>query len=346
MQLGLVTLGDWMPDPRTGVRITEAARFRQFVELGVVAEQLGFDTFHVGEHHFSEYALSSPTPVLAAVAERTTTLRLSTAVSLLAHHDPVRIAEDYATVDVLSGGRVELIAGRGVYQAHYLQFGQSWDDSEAILTEAVELLRRLWTEEHVSWSGSIRPPLRAVTTHPRPVQRPHPPLWLSASSSASVARAVELGCPIVVPTISTGVDLPAQLAAEYREGWARAGHDPNLGRIGLHVHCYVGDGTTEEAREEWRPHQVGYLRWVLDDVRSPDSPMPPFMATLGEPDSQAVCGDVDDVTVDITKRIAAMGGVDVLLIQSDQGALPWDRVLGSLERFAEHIAPELQAGPA
>ena len=161
-----------------------------------------------------------------------------------------------------------------------------------------------------------------------------------------MARAVELGCPIVVPTISTGVDLPAQLAAEYREGWARAGHDPSLGRIGLHVHCYVGDGTTEEAREEWRPHQVGYLRWVLDDVRSPDTPMPPFMATLGEPDSQAVCGDVDDVTVDITKRIAAMGGVDVLLIQSDQGALPWDRVLGSLGRFAEHVVPELQAEPA
>jgi alkanesulfonate monooxygenase SsuD/methylene tetrahydromethanopterin reductase-like flavin-dependent oxidoreductase (luciferase family) len=340
MQLGLVTLGDWLANPRDGVRIAEAERFRQFVELGVLADRLGFHTFHVGEHHFSEYALSSPTPVLAAVAERTTTVRLSTAVTLLAHHDPVRIAEDYATVDVLSGGRVELIGGRGVYQAHYPQYGQSWDDSEALLAEAVQLLRRLWTEERVSWSGSFRPPLTDVTVHPRPLQQPHPPVWLAASSLSSVARAVELGCPIVIPTISTGVDLPPVLAAAYREQWAGAGRDRTTAKVGLHVHAYVGDGTADEARAEWLPHQVGYLRWVLDDVRAPGSPMPPFMATLGESDSQAVCGDVGAVVVDLTKRISAMGGVDVLLVQSDQGGLPWDRMRGSIERYANEVAPE------
>ena len=208
MQIGLVTLGDWLPDPATGRRVSEAERFRQFVDLGVLAEELGFDTFHVGEHHFSEYALSAPCPVLTAVAERTHRVRLSTAVSLLGHHDPVSVAEDYATVDVLSGGRVELIAGRGVYQQHYRQFGQTWEDSEELLAEAVDLLRRLWTSESVTWSGRLRPPLDAVTVHPRPLQQPHPPIWLSASSSTSVARAVALGCPIAIPTISTGVDAP------------------------------------------------------------------------------------------------------------------------------------------
>ena len=220
MQIGLVTLGDWLPDPATGRRVGEAERFRQFIELGVLAEDLGFDTFHVGEHHFSEYALSAPCPVLSAVAERTARLRLSTAVSLLGHHDPVSVAEDYATVDVLSGGRVELIAGRGVYQQHYGQFGQSWEASEELLAEAVELLRRLWTTEAVTWSGRLRPPLDAVTVHPRPVQQPHPPIWLSASSPSSVERAVALGCPIAIPTISTGVDVPPVLAAQFREQWA------------------------------------------------------------------------------------------------------------------------------
>src|SRR6476620_5231530 len=147
LPLGLVTLGDHLPDPTTGVRVSEAERFREFVALGVLGEALGFSSYHVGEHHFSEYALSSPTPVLAAVAERTSAITLSTAVSLLPHHDPVRIAEDYATVDVLSGGRVELLAGRGVYRDHYRQFGQDVDASEAMLAEAVDLLRRLWTEE-------------------------------------------------------------------------------------------------------------------------------------------------------------------------------------------------------
>jgi alkanesulfonate monooxygenase SsuD/methylene tetrahydromethanopterin reductase-like flavin-dependent oxidoreductase (luciferase family) len=346
VHVGVVTLGDWLCDPSTGERPSEAARFAQFVELGVVAEGLGFHAFHVGEHHFSEYVLSSPAMVLLAVADRTSAIRLSTAVSLLTHHDPVRIAEDYATVDVLSGGRVELVAGRGVYQTHYRQFGQDWEQSEELLAEAVVLLRRLWTEEGVSWSGLLRPPLDDVTVHPRPLQRPHPRIWLSASSPASVQRAIALRCPIVIPTISTGVELPPLLAAEYRQGWAAAGLPPDDAGIALHVHAYVGPGTTEAARERWLPHQTSYLSWVLRDVRGWDGPLPPHMATLGEPDSQAVCGDAGDVAADLQRRIGAMGGVDVLLIQSDQGGLPEAEVHASLERFATEVMPALDDVPS
>ena len=342
MQLGLVTLGDWLPDPATGRRVGEAERFRQFVELGVLAEELGFDTFHVGEHHFSDYALSAPCPVLSAVAERTARLRLSTAVSLLGHHDPVSVAEDYATVDVLSGGRVELIAGRGVYQQHYGQFGQSWEASEELLAEAVELLRRLWTTEAVTWSGRLRPPLDAVTVHPRPVQQPHPPIWLSASSASSVDRAVALGCPIAIPTISTGVDAPPVLAAQFRAQWAAAGRPTDAARVAMHVHCYVGAGTSEQARAFWLPYQTGYLRWVLDDVKGLGTPMPAFMSTLGEPVSQAVCGSAADVADALSARLAAMDGVDHLLVQTDQGGLPPAEVRASLERFVADVVPKLR----
>ena len=339
--LGLVTLGDHLPDPRTGIRIPEDERFRQFVELGVVAEELGCASFHVGEHHFSEYALSSPTPVLAAVAERTTSVVLSTAVSLLPHHDPVRIAEDYATVDVLSGGRVEVIAGRGVYRDHYRQFGQDADTSESMLVEAVELLRRLWTEEGVSWRGTIRPPLDSVTVHPRPVQRPHPPIWLSSSSLTSAARAVELGCPIAIATISTGKELPNELARAYRRDWAAAGRDPADAQVILHVHCYVGPGSTADARERWHPHQTSYLQWVLDEVRGPGLSPPPPWSTFDQPDSQAVCGSVDDVAEELAARVRAIGGVDRLLIHGDQGGLAFDEVCASMARVAEEVAPRL-----
>jgi alkanesulfonate monooxygenase SsuD/methylene tetrahydromethanopterin reductase-like flavin-dependent oxidoreductase (luciferase family) len=343
MRLGLVTLGDWLPDPVSGHRRSEPERFREFVHLGVLAEELGFDTFHVGEHHFSEYALSSPTPVLAAVAERTERVRLSTAVTLLAHHDAVRVAEDYATVDVLSGGRAELIAGRGVYHQHYDQFGQTWDRSEDMLAEAVRLLVRLWTERDVTWTGSFRPPLDGVTVHPRPVQQPHPPIWLSASSPESVERAVGLGRPIVIPTISTGVELPPTLARQYRQQWREAGYDPAAARVGLHVHGYVGETTTEAARAHWLPYQWHYLRWVVDEVRGPGTPMPSFMATLDEPDSQAVCGSVEDVLSELATRCMAMGGVDVLLFQCDQGGIAPEDAAGSIGRFANEVVPQLQA---
>jgi alkanesulfonate monooxygenase SsuD/methylene tetrahydromethanopterin reductase-like flavin-dependent oxidoreductase (luciferase family) len=342
METGLVTLGDNLPHPLTGERMPAAARFRQIIELGVLAEELGFTSFHVGEHHFSDYILSSPTPLLAAVAERTKQLRLSTAVSLLPHHDPVRVAEDYATVDVVSGGRVELIAGRGVYKRHHALFGHQPERSGELLSEAVTLLRRLWAEEDVHWEGTLRPPLTGVTVHPRPVQAPHPPLWLSASSEESVDRAIELGCPITIPTVSTGVAGAPRIAARYRAGWAAAGRDPAGCRVALHLHCHVGVGTTAEAVDAWRPYQHGYLSWVLRDVVGTDGTLPPHFAALGEPGAQAVVGSVEDVAADIAGRIRDCGGVDRLLVQMDQGAYPPELVVATVTRFARDVLPRVR----
>ena len=342
MDVGLVSLGDNLPHPHTGERLSPHARFRQLVELGALAEELGFWSFHLGEHHFSEYILSSPTPILAAVAERTTTLRLSTAVSLLPHHDAVRLAEDYGTVDVLSGGRAELVGGRGVYRGHYAQFGQDHERSAEMLAESVDLLRRLWTEENVTWSGRFRPPLDGVTVHPRPVQQPHPPIWLSASSPESVDRAIELGCPIVIPTVSVGVHAPPGLIARYREGWRQAGRDPAAGRVALHVHCHVGVGSTAEAVESWRPFQTGYLSWVLREVAGADGPLPAHFEALAAPEAQAVCGSVADVVADLERRIRATGGVEALLVQMDQGGLPPDETGATITRFATQVLPRLR----
>ncbi len=342
MDVGLVSLGDNLPHPHTGERLSPHERFRQLVDLGALAEDFGFWSFHLGEHHFSEYILSSPTPILAAVAERTERLRLSTAVSLLPHHDAVRLAEDYATVDVLSGGRAELVGGRGVYRSHYAQFGQDQERSAEMLAESVELLRRLWTEERVTWSGSFRPPLESVTVHPRPVQQPHPPIWLSASSLESVDRAVALGCPIVIPTVSVGVNAPPALIERYREGWRQAGRDPEAGRVALHVHCHVGAGSTAEIVDYWRPFQTGYLSWVLRDVAGAEGPLPPHFEALASPEAQAVCGSVDDVLDDIERRIGATGGVELFMVQMDQGGLPPGETVETVTRFATEVLPPLR----
>lgn len=337
--LGVASLGDWLPDPATGVRVPNAEKFRGFVEMGVACEQLGFASYHLGEHHFTDYTLSAPAPLLAAVAVQTERIVLSTSVTLLPHHDPVFVAEDFGVVDVLSHGRMEIVVGRGVYQDHYRLFGQAHEASAAMLDEGVALLRRLWTEEDVHWQGTIRPPLDGVTIHPRLVQD-RAPIVVSASSPASVARAVALGCPIAIATISTGKFLPAELVAAYRQGWAAAGRDPAEARVLLHVHGYVGPGATAAARDFWLPYQLGYLRWVVNEVR-PGASLPPHWTTLDQPDSQAVCGSVDDVAAELAARVAACGGVDRVLVQTDSGGLPMGEVMASHERLATRVRAQL-----
>lgn len=337
--LGVASLGDWLPDPATGRRVGNAEKFRGFVEMGVACDQLGFASYHLGEHHFTDYVLSAPAPLLAAVAVQTQRIALSTSVTLLPHHDPVLVAEDFGVVDVLSQGRMELIVGRGVYQDHYRLFGQDHAASEAMLDEGVALLRRLWTEEDVHWSGTIRPPLDGITTHPRLVQR-RAPIVVSASSLGSVRRAVTLGCPIAIATISTGKFLPVDLVAAYRQGWVDAGRDPADAAVILHVHGYVGDGSTSAARDRWLPYQLGYLRWVVSEVR-PGAPLPPHWTTLDQPDSQAVCGSVDDVAAELAARVAACGGVDRVIVQTDSGGLPMAEVMASHERLATGVRAQL-----
>jgi hypothetical protein len=192
MKYGILTLGDNLADPNTGTTTSVDRRYRQIVDLAVRAEEFGFDGFYVGEHHFCDYVVSSPAVLLAFIAERTSRLRLGTGVSLLAHHDPVRIAEDYATLDVLSGGRVELVVGRGLLRRTYVDFGQDPDASREIFGEKLQLLTRLWSDRAVSWTGRHRSPLDTVTVAPRPLQRPYPPVWIAGAYVAGRDRQASL----------------------------------------------------------------------------------------------------------------------------------------------------------
>ncbi|WP_261557817.1 LLM class flavin-dependent oxidoreductase, partial [Frankia tisae] len=201
MELGLITFGSLLPDPRTGAVLTQRQRLRDVVRAAAAAEELGFVWYAVGEHHFGERdVISSPAIVLAAIAEHTSTIRLATGTTLVANRDPVLLAEDYALVDLLSDGRLELVAGGSFFPDPWTVFGQDPATKADRKREGVELLLQLWTEDRVDWDGRFRPALRGVRTQPRPAQET-PPVWISAGvGSESVRLAVEHGLPMVVGT--------------------------------------------------------------------------------------------------------------------------------------------------
>jgi alkanesulfonate monooxygenase SsuD/methylene tetrahydromethanopterin reductase-like flavin-dependent oxidoreductase (luciferase family) len=212
-EIGLLSLGDGLDDAGVG-RTTPAERQRAIVARAVLAERLGFDSVWLAGPVPGGAGPAAPAVVLAAIAARTERVRLGAGVTLLAPLDPLRVAEDYATLDGISGGRVELLAGCGAASD---PLRRRTDESHERFRENVELLRRLWTEAELCWSGRFRAPLERVTVEPRPVQRPHPPLWIEAGTADAVALAAELGLPLLLPCLGSSLERFAPLVDRYRE---------------------------------------------------------------------------------------------------------------------------------
>ena len=240
MQAALMSLGDLIPTTWTAGPNTEAGRYEQLLDQVVWAEEAGFSAVHLGEHHFSnEFLLSAPPVVLAAIAMRTQSIRLSTAVTLGANLDPVRIAEDYATVDVLSHGRVEIVFGRGTgFPETFRNFGQDIRKSHDIYVENIDLVRRLLSEENDHWRGSSRAHLEGVTSRPRPYQ-PKLPLWIAAGTEGSAEHAADASCALLLPTTSRMSDEMVPVVDAYRKRWNTAEKDPAGLCVGVSCHIYV-----------------------------------------------------------------------------------------------------------
>jgi len=345
LDIGLLSLGDCLDDPVAGTKTSPAERHRAIVDEAVLAESLGFDSVWLGEHHFCDYVLAAPPVVLAAIAARTSRIRLGTGVTLLANLDPVRVAEDYATVDAISNGRVELSVGRGILVDTDEVFGQKPDESRERFRENLELLQRLWSETDVTWSGRFRAPLDRVTVEPRPVQQPHPPIWVGGGSSpASVDLAVELGLPLMLPSVLAPPADFLPLVERYRARWAAAGHDPAGARVGGCNHVHVA-ATSQQARESWRPYYRNYLRFVdrvwtrreLIHAKARVDRSYERLLLAGV----AVCGSPTEVV----DRIAAARetlGLDLHLSMFDLGGLPPPEVAKTLELFATQVLPQLR----
>lgn len=346
MRVGLLTLGDWCADPVTGQRPSPAERHRSLVDQAVLAEQIGMYAVHLGEHHFSEYILSSPHVVLAAIAERTTRLRLSTGVALAANRDPVLVAEEYATIDVLSGGRVEPCFGRGtIYPDVYTGFGQDEADAKARFAENVELILRLWSQEHVTWTGRFRAPLVDTTVHPRPIQSP-PTVWIGAGSSPeSIDLAARLGCSLMLPTVIGTWEMFRPVVELYIERWEHYGHDRAMRRIGACTHAFVGrDGA--EVRARWAPRYLHYLesvaRWQAASQARAGTPPAPF--PVGDIDTLLSTVGICGSPMEVIHRMGTareLLSLDTQILMLDMGGMPHAEVAMALELLGSDVLPEV-----
>lgn len=345
MDVSLMTLGDMVTDPVTGDRETPAQRHRSIVEAAVCAEAVGFRGVHVGEHHGLEYVYSAPPVILSAIGERTSRLRLSTAVTLAANLDPVRVAEDYATVDALSNGRVEVVVGRGnFFVATYTLFGQDIADSHEMFGDNVELLVELWSGKEVNWGGSrFRAPIGAFELRPPPVGRL--PLWIGGGASESTAElAARLGLDLMLPSAFGNPEMFRPVVESYHEKFDSYGH-ASAPRVGACWHVNVAP-TSQEARSRWEPRYRGYFE-LMKEIIPRVNPDPPsfvtkpfdfdFLTTRGP----ALVGSPAEVA-DRLNAGAQMLGADTHLLYLDMGGMPTTEFCAMTELIGSEVLPQLQ----
>jgi probable LLM family oxidoreductase len=313
-------------------------RMRDLMEEVALADDVGLDVFGVGEHHRPDLAVSAPAVVLAAAAVRTSRIRLTSAVTVLSSDDPVRVLEEFATVDLLSGGRAEIMAGRGSFIESFPLFGYDLADYDELFAEKLELLLALRGHEPVTWSGKHRAALAGVVVHPRPAQHPLP-VWIAVGGNpASAARAGMLGLPMALAIIGGMPERFIPFAELHRQAAAEAGHDRP--QLSINSHGYVAD-TAEQAADEFYP---AYAEMMTSIGRERGwSPMrrPDFDA-LRTRRGALVVGGVDDVVEKILFQHELFGH-DRFLMQTSVGDLPHDRVLRSIELLGTKVAPAVRA---
>lgn len=334
MELGIMSLGDHLPDAHTAQRSPQHQRMLEMVEAGVLAEQMGYDVVAMGEHHFNEYIVSSPFISLAAVAARTERIRLTTAVTLLPMHDPVRVAEDFNSVDQLSQGRMELVLGRGISSDGYAEFGVDPSQARQILIEKLALLRRLWSEDSVTWSGNSRPDLEAVSIQPRNFQ-PAPRVWMGTGMSEdSVRWTAEMGMPLMLPSIFKPAEMWKDLVALYREFMAENGF-ADQAFVGSCTHVHLAS-TSQAAKDRWRPYLVQYAEWA-NRLRKVDAAVD-FDRIVNGP---AICGSPAEATERMLSIKEALNP-DRHLNVFDIGGLPQEIVWENMELFATDVMPKIR----
>ena len=317
-----------------------AQRLRDLVEEIALADEVGLDAFGVGEHHRPDFAVSAPAVVLAAAAERTRRIRLTSAVTVLSSDDPVRVFQAFATLDLLSGGRAEIMAGRGSFVESFPLFGYDLDDYDELFAEHLDLLLALRASERVTWSGRHRAPLRDAGVHPRPLQDPLP-VWIAVGGTPqSVVRAGTLGLPLAVAIIGGAPERFAPLVALYRDAARQAGHDPAALPVAIDSHGFVGR-TSQEAAERYFPAYAGMMTRIGRERGWPGMTRAQFDA-LREPRGALVVGSPQEVIEKILLQHEIFGH-QRFLMQMSVGDLAHRDVMRSIELLGTEVAPAVRA---
>lgn len=339
MEIGISTFVETTPDVQTGEVISHAQRLREVVEEIVLADRVGLDVFGVGEHHRKDYAASSPAVVLAAAASQTQRIRLTSAVTVLSSDDPVRVFQDFATLDGISNGRAEIMAGRGSFIESFPLFGYNLQDYDELYDEKLELLLKIRESEKVTWSGKHRPAINNLGVYPRPVQNPLP-VWIgSGGTPESVVRAGMLGLPLVLAIIGGRPVQFAPLLQLYKRAAAKAGHDPSKLPVASHSHGFIGEDN-EQAADKFFPstqqamNVIGRERgWGHYDRASYDAARS-FEGALYVGDPETVAQKI----IHLRKNV----GITRFMLHVPLGTMPHEDVMRAIELLGTEVAPRVR----
>jgi probable LLM family oxidoreductase len=334
MELGLATFADLSPG------VTPEQRMRNMLEEAQLADQLGLDVFALGEHHREDYLVSSPVTVLAAIAAKTERIRLSSAVTVLSSEDPVRVFQQFAELDLLSGGRAEIMAGRGSFTESFPLFGYDLDDYDELFAEKLELLLAIRDTERVTWSGRHRAPLDNALVWPRPVQDPLP-IWIAVGGTPqSVVRAAALGLPLTIAIIGGQPASFAPLVDLYRRAWEASGHDPAQMRLAINTHAFIGE-TSEAADAAFAPPYLEVMNRIGRERGWPPSGRREYDA-LRSPQGALAVGSPEQVAEKLLYEYELFGH-DRYLAHISLGAVEHRDVMRAIELFGTDVAPVVRA---
>lgn len=324
-----------MPDPHGGATIGYAERLRQVVEEAERTEEVGLDVYGVGEHHRPDFASSAPAVVLAAIAGKTSRIQLTPAVSILSSDDPVRVFQQYASLDAVSNGRAELLVGRGSFIESFPLFGYDLADYDALFDEKLELLLKIRDEERVTWTGRFRSPLDRAGIYPRP-ERPLP-IWVGVGGTpASIVRAASNGLPVALAIIGGNPDRFAFFANLHRQVLAEHGFDPAQVPLAVHAHGHVAD-TAEQAAEEFYPSYAAAMTQLGRERGWGPMSRLQFDA-MRAPAGSLVLGSPEEVAEKIL-RWREILGIERFMLHISVGTMPHDQVMRSIELLGTKVAP-------
>ena len=340
MEIGLDSFVAATLDPKTGQAIEPARHLRELLEAIALADQVGLDVFGIGEHHRREFLDSAPAVILAAAAARTRRIRLTSAVTVLSAADPVRVFQQFATLDLLSNGRAEMVVGRGSFIEAFPLFGLELEDYDSLFAEKLDLLLRIRKHTHVHWSGKHRPSLNGEGVYPRPVQNPFP-VWLGVGGTpASFARAGALGLPLMVAIIGGEHRRFRPLIDLYREAGLRAGHSLEQLKVGVHSLGYVAEDF-ETAADDFFPGYADSFTQIGKERGWPPMTQGDFNAQLG-PTGALLVGNPEGVVEKILQVNEALGGISRLTFQMSVAALPHAKMLRAVELLGTQVAPMIR----
>jgi len=303
----------------------------------VFADEVGLDFFGIGEHHRKGFLDSAPTLILAAAAARTKKIRLGTAVSVLSAADPVRVFQNHATLDLISNGRAELVAGRGSFIDAYPLFGMNLDDYDELFVEKLDLLLKIREQEFVTWSGRFRAPLKNQAIYPRPLQEKLP-VWVGVGGTPkSFARAGALGLPLMVAIIGGETHRFRPLIDLYRETGIKAGHSLDQLKVGLHSLGYVAK-TTKQAHDEFFPGYAASMTKIGKERGWPPTTRAHFEGQVG-PTGALLVGSAEEVAEKILRHSKALGGISRLTFQLDTAELSHQKLMETMELIGKEVAP-------